>query len=63
MAVNILKPGWQTSEFWLAAFTLLTGFVQTLDGKLDPELFTALASVIAAGYAFARYKTKTAAIK
>jgi hypothetical protein len=48
------KPGYKTTEFWVALLVIVGSFVATLAGNL-PDRYAALASSVAGGlYALSR---------
>jgi hypothetical protein len=49
-----MRPGYKTTEFWVALLVILGSFVSTLAGNL-PDRYAALASSVAGGlYALSR---------
>jgi hypothetical protein len=53
-----MKPGYKTTEFWVALLPIVGAFLSTLLGEL-PDKYAALASAISAfGYALSRGITK-----
>jgi hypothetical protein len=53
-----MKPGYKTTEFWVAVATIIGSVVSTLSGNL-PDKYAALASAIASSaYALSRGLTK-----
>lgn len=52
MAQKDAKPGWKSTEFWLAALAMTGGFVLMIKGQV--EAGTTLVGVGSAGYAASR---------
>ena len=54
-----MKPGWKTTEFWLAVATALGGLAAALADALPPKYAAAMAAAATFAYALARGLAKT----
>lgn len=56
-----MKPGWQTSEFWLTTAAMIGDTMLPVAQAAGPKTQLAVAGLLAASYTFARAFTKTKA--
>ena len=54
-----MKPGWKTTEFWLAVATALGGLAAALADALPPKYAAAMAAAATFAYALARGLAKS----
>jgi Na+/proline symporter len=49
-----MKPGYKTTEFYIAVIVQAVGFVSALANELPPKYAAILSAVVTTGYALAR---------
>ena len=57
-----MKPGYKTTEFYIAILTIIGATIAALAGDLSPKYATLAASISAAAYAIARGLAKTTTV-
>lgn len=53
-----MKPGWQTTEFWLTVFTTASGLISTYGGLIPTPWGMIISAVVTCGYTISRGMAK-----